>query len=172
LPSCRRRTGPGHTGAVPVTRSEIEGAIAAVEALNFNDDDNPSLESAIEISSKTSPTANDLREMVCHLRGAFESALMDFCDRKKIQIPYRSDFSKLNTKELWAAAKDALSSSGQPVALTFVSDVEANRKLYVDEPEYTYLAGTTLSELQSALVILRDSSVTVGAQRTKFEAIS
>jgi hypothetical protein len=92
-----------------------------------------------------------------YLRGAFEFILKRYCYRKKLNVKFEIDLSKLNTEDFWIAIRDYQKANSQKCYLTptTISDVEFCRKFVLnplcheDQTKHEYS-----SEIKKAIDVL------------------
>lgn len=84
-----------HASPPNIARAEVEGAIAAVEALRAllesgGTTDGDPIVTARDLLGKSSPCPQELHAALGFLRAAFHRGLCRFCERKRVRVAYRN----------------------------------------------------------------------------------
>ena len=90
------------------------------------------------------------------LRTAFEVSIRILLKRLKVKIPYREDWSKLRSADLWDAAVEAMTNRTRAAAAALIGDVKQHRAVFLDQWRYGPVSRLTKADLDAAWSALRD----------------
>ncbi len=142
-----------HSGPPNIARSEIEGAIAAVEALLMlternADTDADATAKATELANET--TREEWIASLGYIRGAFAVRVRKFCNDKKVKVNFGEDA----VKPLWKAIHDDHTHRFTGPAASLPADVQHERALFIEPITDAQLQAITPTKLQDLIAIL------------------
>lgn len=143
-----------HSGPTSIVRSEIEGAIAAVEALlklteRSADINADATDKAGKLAQGT--TQEEWIASLGYIRGAFAVKVRKFCKDKGVKVK----FGEYAVKPLWRAVHDDYAQRFTSAAAGVPADVERERAWFVDTITEARLNSVTQAKLQALIAILR-----------------
>ena len=142
-----------HSGPPNIARSEIAGAIAAVEALlklteRNTDTDADATAKATELANGT--TREEWIASLGYVRGAFAVKVRKFCKDKSVKVK----FGEYAVKPLWKAVHDDHAHRFTGGVTSLPVDIEGKREWYIDPITDAQLQGLTQADLHALIAIL------------------
>lgn len=137
-----------HAAPPNIARAEVDGAIAAIEALlkimEANIQGSPNLlTDARALLTMPNPSTTEVQASLGYIRAAFIISLRSYCERKHVAVPYSAKPPTIG--QLWTCAK-------HPIPTQFVTTVENNHQdLLIDDVSDATLSKLTVTGLQIAL---------------------
>ena len=161
-----------HAAPSNIARAEVEGAIAAVEALlkiteKGGMDGNP-LETAQALITEVAQAlianaqpSEEIHAALGFLRAAFITSLRTFCERKHVRVPYQNQSIEIQT--LWKAVKDDPRNLFLPPYDSLFNQIEAEKNWLILPITDDKLSKLSLSDLMRIAKVLAYWFVSVGA---------
>lgn len=142
-----------HSGPPNIARSEIKGAIAAVEALlklteRNTDTDVDATAKAAELANET--TCEEWIASLGYIRGAFAVRVRKFCKDKSVKVT----FGEYAVKPLWKAIHDDHQHRFTQAASALPADIESERAWLIEPVTPAQLNGLTPAKLHDLIAIL------------------
>ena len=142
-----------HSGPPNIARSEIEGAIAAVEALlklteRNADTDADATAKATELAQGA--TREEWIASLGYIRGAFAVKVRKFCKDKGVKVK----FGEYAVKPLWKAIHDNHTNRFTGTAASVPTDIESERALFIELITDAQLQALTQANLHDLIAIL------------------
>ena len=156
-----------HYHPVTLSPNEVSLAINAVKALEFPTDKTDFMKEAGRLLSKASLLQEECIDGAAWLRTAFEVDLRAFLVEHQGRIQFRHDWTEMHLSELWDAAKDRMTAISGTVAAGIISDIESQRRVFLDEWKFAAVAGLTKADLDAAWGALRDPASLANAPKTR-----
>jgi hypothetical protein len=101
------------------------------------------------------------------LRTTFEVELRVFLVQKQGRVLYRHDWTKMTLLELWDSAKFRLNALNAALASTLFTDIEAHRRVFLDEWKFSTVSILTKPDLDTAWAAFRDPASPPNAPKTR-----
>lgn len=140
-----------HASPPTISRSEIEGAMSAVEALltilePSTDLSGDPLASARALMGLASMTLAQRHAALGFLRAAFAKSLRRFCERKGVKTPVTS--GDVDAQALWAAANADRASLFPGAHAAILTSITVEAPWLISQIDDAQLAAITISDLQ------------------------
>jgi hypothetical protein len=156
-----------HYHPVTLSPNEVKLAIEAVRALEFPRDKTDFAKETGRSLAMATLTPDQLIDTANWLRTTFEVELRLFLVRQQGRVYYRHDWTKMTLLELWDSAKERFNAINIGLAPGFIADIEANRRVFLDEWKYATVLVLTKPDLDAAWGALRDSASSPNSPKTR-----
>jgi hypothetical protein len=144
-----------HFHPVTLAKNEVENAIRAVEKLEFPKNKEDFAKKAQDLTAKAAPTQQELIDAACYFRTAFETDMRDLLSRHGATVRFRSDWSKIESAELWESAKAAMTRVNPVLAAPLIAAIEAHPIVFLNDWKYSAVSLLTKADLDAAWAALR-----------------
>jgi hypothetical protein len=158
-----------HAAPPNIARTEVEGAIAAVEQLLAAIDivrmEGDPIQSTKKLINNAFPPSGDLHAALAYLRVAFFRSLRLFCERKRVSIAFREN--AVDVQVLWQAVLGGQAALFLSPHHTLPREIDAERRWLITPVTDRDLAAVTQADLTRLLALL----VPGGGDRLIFDTI-
>ena len=104
---------------------------------------------------------HDYRAAAVYTRVAFETMLKNFCERKRLPVPYHTDSRRVSSEELWQAVTGTRGGDGAcHVNTTTKATIEALRKVVLNPLNHAGASSITKAEVDAAIKAVEGLSFT------------
>lgn len=141
-----------HCHPIALQPCEINLAIEAIAQLDFAK--KVDCHASIDTALADTPTEFTLNEAAVNLRTVFELDVRDLLTRLGGTLTYRQDWTKVDTRELWVSAKEAMTRTNPTEARLLIPAIETHSVVFLDEWEYARIRSLTHTQMQTAWDVL------------------
>jgi energy-coupling factor transporter ATP-binding protein EcfA2 len=156
-----------HYYPVTLSPNEVKLAIDAVRALAFPSDKTDFAKETGRVLARATLTPEERIDAANWLRTTFEVELRVFLVQKQGRVLYRHDWTKMTLLELWDSAKVRLNALNAALASTLFTDIEAHRRVFLDEWKFSTVSILTKPDLDTAWAAFRDPASPPNAPKTR-----
>jgi len=111
--------------------------------------------------AKVHQAEHDYRAAAVYARAAFETRLKNFCERRRLPVPYHADSRRVSSEELWQAVTGARGGDGTcHVDATTKATIEALRKVVLNPLNHAGASSITKTEVDAAIKAVEGLSFT------------
>jgi hypothetical protein len=102
--------------------------------------------------AKVHQAAHDYRAAAVYARAAFETRLKNFCERRRLPVPYHSDSRRVSSEDLWQAVTGTRGGDGTcHIDPTTRATFEALRKVVLNPLNHAGASSITKAEVDAAI---------------------
>ena len=99
---------------------------------------------------------NDYKASVIYLRTAFEAAIKNFCENRKLQVRYCGNPKKLTSEDFWEPIKKGKPSDGTPfLDQSLINEIELYRSIILNPLSHSHTVTVVKKELSDAIIAVQ-----------------
>ena len=111
--------------------------------------------------AKVHRAAHDYRAAAVYTRAAFETRLKNFCERRRLPVPYHTDSRRVSSEDLWRAVTGTHGGDGAcHVDATTKATIESLRKVVLNPLNHAGASSITRAEVDAAIKAVEGLSFT------------
>ena len=95
---------------------------------------------------------NDYKACAIYLRTAFEVAIKNFCDKKRLLVNYRKNPKRLTSEDFWAPIKNGRDKGGKPfLQESLINEIELYRSIILNPLSHATIVNIIKKEIYEAM---------------------
>jgi hypothetical protein len=156
-----------HYHPVTLSPNEVKLAIDAVRALGFPSEKTDFAKQTDQVLARAELTPDERIDAASWLRTTFEVELRAFLVQQQGRVLYRHDWTTMTLLELWESAKERLNALNAGLASRLFADIEAHRRVFLEEWRFSTVSLLTKPELDAAWAAFRHPASPSNAPKTR-----